>query len=78
MTAWGAYIQQGLSKELEMAGSQLSIEIDCPVHYPAYDKNLFECKHGVLFPVWIPFGQNWDIARQKHEDEKKTMSRING
>ena len=71
-------MQPGLSRELEQAGAQLSIEVNCPIHYPAFNKNLFECKHGVVFPVWIPFGGNWDIARTKHEDEKEIMHKKYG
>lgn len=72
---WGAYVQSGLTEELDYLGAKLSIEIGCPVHYPAYNKSLFECKCGVVFPLYLVRGQNWDLIRRKHEEERK-LSRI--
>lgn len=67
---WGAYIQPGLSEELDSLGSKLSVEIGCPVHYPAYNKHLFECRCGVIFPVYLVKGGNWEVVRRKHEEER--------
>lgn len=34
-------------------GQWLSKVVHCPIHWPAYGKNLFECKHGVVFPKFF-------------------------
>lgn len=49
-TGWG-YYQQGSDQLLEVdeLGSYLSRVIGCPVHWPAWGKNLFECRCGILF-----------------------------
>ena len=67
---WGAYIQTGITEEIDNLGSQLSLEIGCSVHYPAYNKNLFECKCGVIFPLYIVRGRNWELVRRKHKEER--------
>ncbi len=69
--SWGAYVQQGLDNELDLLGSKLSIEIGCPVHYPAYNKRLFECRCGVIFPYYLVDGGNWEGIKRKHEEERK-------
>lgn len=71
--AWGAYIQTELNEELDQLGSRLSIEIGCPVHYPAYNKNLFECKCGVIFPLYLVKGQAWGLIKEKHIKEKELI-----
>ena len=50
--SWGAYTQGGKLQHLESIGRALNLYIKCPVHFPAYDKRLFECKCGVIFPMW--------------------------
>lgn len=65
--SWGAYIQGGNLAELEALGSKLSLEISCPVHYPAYGKNVFECKCGVLFPIYFLKYGDWNKVRELHE-----------
>lgn len=65
---WGAYVQQGNLQELEMLGTQLSTEIDCPVHYPAYNKNAFECKCKVVFPLYIVKARDWNRIREIHKN----------
>jgi len=67
--AWGAYMQPGLEGELDTLGSKLSVEIGCPVHYPAYNKNLFECRCGVIFPLYLVKSRNWGLIKQKHIEE---------
>ena len=49
------YLQQGQDRlqELDSLGTKLSKVLGCPVHYPAFDKNLFRCKHGITFPVFM-------------------------
>ena len=50
---WGSYVQGGQDWELlETVGIQLNNHISCGVHYPAYDKRLFECHCGIIFPRW--------------------------
>lgn len=68
---WGAYVQDNKFRELDELGSRLSLEIDCPVHYPAYDKNIFECKCGVLFPLYLLRGGDWEAIKQKHKEGLK-------
>jgi hypothetical protein len=53
-TGWG-YFQQGSDQwlETEELGAKLSDILGCPVHYPAFGKNLFECKCGVIFPKYV-------------------------
>ena len=70
---WGAYIQPGLSEELDSLGSKLSVEIGCAVHYPAYNKHLFECRCGVIFPVYLVKGGDWEVVRRKHEEERRLI-----
>lgn len=40
-------------EQLLTDGSELSILIDCPVRYPAYNKDLFECKGGCVIPRYL-------------------------
>ena len=68
---WGAYVQPGLDEEIDSLGSRLSVEISCPVHYPAYGKNLFECKCGVIFPLYLVRSRDWDRIKHKHVEEKE-------
>lgn len=69
--AWGAYVQGNEQfQELESLGSELSIQISCPVHFPAFGKNLFECKCEVTFPVYLVRSRNWDKIRQRHEGKE--------
>ena len=67
---WGAYTQSDNLEEIDEIGTELSIKLDCPVHYPAYNKNLFECKCGVIFPLYIVKGRDWKAIIQKHVEEK--------
>lgn len=72
---WGAYVQPGLDEEIDSLGSRLSVEISCPVHYPAYGKNLFECHCGVIFPLYLVRGGNWELIKQKHVEERRLSKR---
>ena len=73
-TGWGYQQQmsQGLL-EIDELGSQLSVELGCPVHYPAFGKRLFECKCGVIFPVYLVATKNWDLVRKKHIEERRLV-----
>ncbi len=67
---WGSYIQSGNLEEIDQLGSKLSVVIHCSVHFPAYNKNLFECHCGVVFPYYLLKGDNWKLVKHKHEEEK--------
>lgn len=66
---WNYYTQQ--MEEMDSLGAILSKEIDCPVHHPAYNRNLYECKHGVIFPYYLVKGGDWNLIRRKHEEEQE-------
>jgi len=72
-TGWGYYIQgQEHQQRIEQLGSKLSIQLGCPIHYPAWGKRLFECKCGVLFPVYIveaaASSGDWTMVEKKHKE----------
>ena len=69
---WGYHQQSG--QWIDELGSQLSIEIGCPVHYPTFGKRLFECKCGVIFPVYIVASENWELIKKKHIEERRYSS----
>lgn len=71
MIAWDMNQQAGFSEEVHELGAQLSIVLGCPIHYPAYNKHLFECVCGVIFPLYLVSGGNWEILRKKHKEEKE-------
>ena len=73
-TGWGYFIQ-GPDQLLEIdgLGKELSVVIHCPVHYPAFGKNLFECRCGVIFPLYLVKGRAWDLIRKKHLEERKLL-----
>ena len=72
-SGWG-YFQQGSDQmhEIMELGELLNSKIDCPVHYPAFGKNLFECKCNVIFPVYMVKGARavdiWDLVYQVHAE----------
>ena len=51
--SWGIYVQAGNYQEISTLGSQLSIVLGCPCHYPAWDKKLFECQCNITFPYYV-------------------------
>jgi len=55
--------------EIDELGTELSLQIGCPVHFPAFGKNLFECRCGVIFPVYLVKAKNWELIRRKHIEE---------
>lgn len=70
-TDWGYYMQgSDQMVEIDELGAELSVAIHCPVHYPAFGKRLFECRCGVIFPVYLVKARNWDLIRHKHEEER--------
>jgi len=71
-TGWGSYIQgSDQLQEIDELGSELSLAIGCAVHYPAFGKRLFECRCGVIFPAYLVKGRNWELIKQKHEEERR-------
>lgn len=71
-TGWGFYVQgSDQMQEVMGLGAQLSLAIGCPVHYPAFDKNLFECKCGVIFPLYFLKGHSWEEIKEFHNKERK-------
>ena len=70
MSSWGVYIQNGNLEEIDSMGSQLSLQLGEAVHYPAYDKRLFECKCNVAFPYhmvkYAVSTGDWSQIREKH------------
>lgn len=70
-TGWGYYMQDNqITSEIDGLGSKLSIVIGCPVHYPAFGKNLFECKCGVIFPIYFLKGHTWEEIKEFHSKER--------
>ncbi len=71
-TGWGYYLQgSDQMLELDELGSKLSVQIGCGVHYPAFGKHLYECMCGVIFPVYLLKGGNWELVRKRHDEEKE-------
>jgi len=74
-TGWG-YFQQGSDQmqEVEAMGSKLSEVLDCPVHYPAFGKKLYECHCEIVFPAYMVKAAmdsgNWDDIKRKHSEGK--------
>ena len=68
MSAGRGYFLQGNDQmeEVDELGKQLSIVIGCPVHYPAYGKRLFECECGIIYPLYVVSGGDWETIKQKH------------
>ena len=71
--SWGAYVQGGENlQRLDLMGSELSVRLDCPVHYPAFNKRLFECKCGKTFPVFMVDAamqtEDWSQVEHIHEN----------
>ena len=74
--SWGYYMQgDGLRRDIDECGSQLSMRLDCAVHYPAFGKRLFECRCGVLFPVYVVQAAvetgDWTKVLELHEDGER-------
>ena len=69
--AWGIDAQQNLYgmdwETINRLGSKLSIELSCPIRYPAYNKRLFECKCGIVFPVYVVQQEDWEGMKEKHK-----------
>lgn len=67
-------LQQGTEKET--IGAKLSQVIGCAIHYPAYEKNMYQCRCGTTFPYYIvsyAYNQDsWeDVLRMHREGNMK-------
>ena len=71
--SWGAYVQNGNMEEVESLGCELSLALHCAVHYPAFNKPLFECECGVVFPIYVVKTRNWNNIINKHVEEGKLI-----
>lgn len=71
-TGWG-FFQQGADQQLEVheLGLRLNKVLDCSIHWPAWGKNLYECKHGVTFMPFMIKGYSDDKLKEIHEEGKK-------
>ena len=67
------HTQSGNFEEVDQLGSELSKQLHCAVHYPAYNKNLFECRCGVIFPLYLVKGEDWPAIINKHETERRLV-----
>jgi hypothetical protein len=70
--SWGYFLQGvGGSQEIDLLGSKLSVALHCAVHYPAFNKRLFECTHGIVFPMFMVKGAtesgNWEMVLEQHK-----------
>ena len=70
---WGSYASGDGWEELDKLGSKLSLVIHCIVHYPAFNKPLFECKCGVVFPIYLLRGGDWKLIERKHKEESAML-----
>ena len=65
--------QNGNFGDVDRLGSELSKQLHCAVHYPAYGKNIFECECGVIFPLYMVKGGNWPALVDKHKMERRLI-----
>ena len=71
--SWGYYMQGNNNQQrLEHTGAELSSVLGCPVHYPAFNKHVFECKCGVLFPMFVVEAAldsgDWSAIQNHHKE----------
>ena len=74
LDGWGYYMNTPLNmQEVDELGAELSTVLHCPIHYPAFGKHLFECRCGVIFPVYIVRGKDWPAIVRRHEEERSLV-----
>lgn len=68
-TSWG-YFEQGSDQVQEVMelGEKLNSAINCPIHYPAFGKHLFECMCGRIFPAYVVKGHSADSLKKLHTE----------
>ena len=54
-------------QEIDELGLKLNNAIECPIHFPAFGKNLFECYCGKIFPVYVVKGSTSTQLKILHE-----------
>jgi len=55
--------------EINKLGSRLSILLHCPIRFPAFDKNIFACEHGMPIPLYRLLGNNdWSSIKKEHDE----------
>ena len=71
-TGWG-YFQQGaeLMEKIMELGKKLNLAIDCPIHYPAFGKRLFECRCGIIFSAYVVEGHSSEELAKIHGRKKE-------
>lgn len=71
MTAGWGFFQQGNEQvqRIMMLGEKLNLAINCTVHYPAFGKNLFECKCNKTFPVYVVEGRSPEELAKIHSED---------
>ncbi len=74
--SWGYYMQGADNqRELEADGKALFEHLNCPVHYPAFGKRLFECRCGIIFPRFVVQGAvesgDWSLILKQHTEGYK-------
>ena len=53
--------------DLSALGKRLSLEIDCPVAWPGFSKNVFRCKHDKVFPIYrLKGSDDWSWTVEEH------------
>jgi len=67
--SWG-YFRQGSDQMLEIMelGEKLNLAISCPIHYPAYGKNIFECMCSRAFPAFVVRGNSPEKLKEIHRE----------
>jgi len=76
MNSWGYYMQgSDQLQEVDELGAKLSVALGCAVHYPAFNKNIYECQCGVVFPLYLVKSQNWQLIIRKHQEERSYARR---
>jgi hypothetical protein len=75
-TGWGFHLQGSqANRDKDSMGAELSVILDCPVHYPAFDKGLYECECGIVFPqhavkyAWQ--SKDWSAITELHSSGYK-------
>jgi hypothetical protein len=69
--------RQGIEEsEIDKLGAELSLRISCSIRYCAdvYHKPVFECVHGVAYPLFALQGaalsNDWSHITQRHDNHK--------
>ena len=68
-TGWG-FFEQGSDQlqEIMELGEKLNSAINCPIHYPAWGKALFECKCNIVFPAYVVRGNSAEKLKEIHNN----------